>query len=105
MKAGDLKSIASYFSHVPKIVLGVHVATQIPQSVLYDTPPKTPIARAVFKQTGITPPVLNMTPSHQVTTKPGNLRSIVCYFFHSPRIVPEVHVGLKDIEGPAIFSI
>ena len=37
--------------------------------------------------------------------KADNLKFIISYFFHIPKIVPGVHVGLKDIEGPAIFSI
>ena len=34
--------------------------------------------------------------------KADDLKFIVSYI---PKIVPGVHVGLKDIEGPAIFSI
>ena len=37
--------------------------------------------------------------------KADDLKFIVSYFFYIPKIVPGVHVGLKDIEGPAIFSI
>ena len=46
-----------------------------------------------------------MTPSHQVIMKADDLKFIVGYFFHIPEAVIGVHMGLKDIEGPAIFSI
>ena len=36
--------------------------------------------------------------------KADDLKFIVSYVY-IPKIVPGVHVGLKDIEGPAIFSI
>mgnify|MGYP000406604995 FL=1 len=37
--------------------------------------------------------------------KADDLKFIVSYFIYIPKIVPGLHVGLKDIEGPAIFSI
>ena len=37
--------------------------------------------------------------------KADDLKFIASYFFHIIEIVPRVHVGLKDIEGPAVFSI
>ena len=37
--------------------------------------------------------------------KADDLKFIVGYFIYIPKIVPGLHVGLKDIEGPAIFSI
>ena len=35
----------------------------------------------------------------------GALKLHVSYFFISPKIVPGVHVELKDTEAPAIFSM
>ena len=37
--------------------------------------------------------------------KADALRCIVSYFSYIPKIVPGVHVGLKNTKGPAIFSI
>ena len=37
--------------------------------------------------------------------KADDLKFIASYLFHIPNIVSAVNVGLKDIKGPAFFSI
>ena len=37
--------------------------------------------------------------------KADALKFVVSYFFNIPKTVPGVHVGIKDTNGPATFSI
>ena len=56
-------------------------------------------------QTDLTPSVLHTALSHSVVMKAHALRFIASYFPYIPKIVPGVHVGLKDTEGSTIFGI